>query len=342
VVTVSLSTRRLLVAVLCALALGATSGCDVITGLLGGGGENLGEPFEAGPFEATVTQVRVVPKIEGFYPEIDTPGDGWALAVIDVALRNTSGAEAEPPTQLQAGLITSADPDIQQALVLTSNGPYDYRDLLGVGPVPAGETVTGTMIVPVRTDSVLRELVFRGWVDSSEDIIVDLGDMPATPADVAAPAAVGTPIDVNGLKITVTDVQYPAEYTYKSGIMSGSYAPEGDGQYVELNLTIENVSNPEAHDVSQANVTGTFGGGGPGSSARVYADGVACYPENLIGLFKSEAYPSPYWTQADMAPLATGQSASAYLVFIVPSGAQELLFEYRQPVLGPEPQVKLK
>lgn len=336
------ATRRLPVVLLCALALCAASGCDVVAGILGGGGERVGEPFAAGPFEATVTQVRVVPKIEGFYPEIDTPAEGWALAVIDVALRNTSEEEAEPPSQLQAGLVTSADPDIQQALALTSNGPYDYKDLLGVGPVPAGETVTGTMIVPVRTDAVLQELVFRGWVDSSEDIIVDLGDMPATPEEVPAPAPVGEPIEVNGLKLTVTGVQYPAEYTYKAGIMGGSYAPEGDGQYVELNLTIENVSNPAAHDVSQANVTGTFGGGGPGSSARVYADGVACFPENLIGLFKNEAYPSPYWTQADMAPLATGQSGSAYLVFIVPSGAQELLFEYREPTLGPEPQVKLK
>ena len=334
---------RILLVVVCALMLVAIAGCDVIGGLLGGSeGGTVGEPFTAGGFEATVTEVRVVPKVEGFYPEIDTPADGWALAIVTVTLTNTGDEPADPPTQMQAGLLTSADPDLQVALTLTANGPYNYSDMLGLESVPSGETTAGILFFPVKTDATLQELVFRDWVPGEDDIVVDLGDTPVSVEPAPAPAAIGESIEVNGLKITVHGVKFPGEYSYESGIMSGTYSPEGNGQYVEVDFTIENVSNPTPHDAGVENATGIFGGGGPGAAARVYADGEPYFPDNLIGLFKSDAYPSPYWTSTDMLPIEMGQSSRGYFVFIAPKDASELLFEYRQPTMGPEPQFSLK
>ena len=222
-----------------------------------------------------------------------------------------------------------------------ANGPYDFHDLLDIGELAAGETTTTYVVFVGPVGQTLDRLAFRNWIEGdSEELSVDLGGAVIEVTE-PEPIAIGETFEVNGLRVTVHDVKYPTSYSYKSGIMSGTYSPETGGVYAQVDLTIENVSNPEPHDFSETNVLGTLGlSTGPGASARILADDVIYTPDDLLGLYKEEAYPKPQWWK--VKPLAIGDSERAFVVFIVPDNAAELLFEYREPTLGPTPQVKLK
>jgi hypothetical protein len=316
------------------------AGCSLLSG---GSSYKVGDTVKGSTVSAKVTGVRFAREVTGFFPAVAQPAEGSLWAFVDMELTNTqTDALTEPYSAFGVTLVTEDGKKAADGPPIMANGPPDFHALGTIQSLDAGESAKGTAAFYVTEGATLGEVRLSDFGLDKKDVSVSLGGIKAE-APKAEVVALGKAADVGGVEVTIHGTRVKKKYSYKSGILTSSLTPGKGNEFLEIDMTISNVSIESSITVSDLFGNEIFSAepDTPSASRIFVVDDKKNYagPMGSIGLFREEMMPKPLWW--NVKPLKVGESKRAWVVYNVPAAGTYHVMT-RMPRLGPPVLFSLK